>query len=200
LLLDPYFSATKIAWLLDHVKGARKAAERGELCLGTVDAFLVARLTDGRVNATDATNASRTMLFDIHEGRWSQDLLGLFSIPPAMLPDVRDCTADYGATEKALFGAEIPIRGVAGDQQAAMVGQACFAPGMVKATYGTGGFVLLNTGDRAVRSHARLLTTIAYQFDGKPTYALEGSIFVAGAAVQWLRDGLKLIRRASDAA
>jgi glycerol kinase len=197
LLLDPYFSATKINWLLNHVKGARLRGEAGDLCFGTIDTFLIWRLTGGRVHATDATNASRTLLFDIHTGQWDADLLALFNVPRAMLPEVRDCAADYGVTDKRLLGAAIPIAGVAGDQQAASVGQACFAPGMLKSTYGTGCFALLNTGDKAVPSQNRLLTTIAYQLGGKRTYALEGSIFVAGAAVQWLRDGLKIIRRAA---
>jgi len=200
LLLDPYFSATKLSWLLNHVKGARVRAERGDLCFGTIDSFLVWRLTGGRVHATDATNASRTLLFNIHDGRWDDHLLDIFNVPRAMLPEVRDCAADYGITDEAIFGRAIPILGVAGDQQAAAVGQACFAPGMVKSTYGTGCFALLNTGTRAVQSKNRLITTIACQLGGKRTYALEGSIFVAGAAVHWLRDGLRLIRRAADAA
>jgi glycerol kinase len=199
LLLDPYFSATKIAWLLNHVKGARQKAERGDLCFGTIDAFLIWRLTGGTVHATDATNASRTLLFDIHKGAWDAGLLSLFNVPSAMLPEVKDCAADYGISNSEIFGAAIPILGVAGDQQAASVGQACFEPGMLKSTYGTGCFALLNTGNKAVRSTNRLLTTIAYQLDGKRTYALEGSIFVAGAAVQWLRDGLKVVKRATDA-
>ncbi len=198
LRLDPYFSATKIAWILDHVAGARERAAGGELVFGTVDSWLIWRLTGGRVHATDATNASRTCLFDIHKGRFDDDLLGLFGVPPAMAPAVKDCAADFGATMRELFGREIPIRGVAGDQQAASVGQACFEPGMMKATYGTGCFALLNTGAHAVRSQRRLLTTVAYQLAGKRTYALEGSIFVAGAAVQWLRDGLKIIARAEQ--
>jgi glycerol kinase len=199
LLLDPYFSATKAAWLLDHVKGARRRAERGDLCFGTIDTFLIWRLTGGKVHATDATNASRTLLFDIHRGEWSNEAQSFFGIPGAMLGDVRDCAAAFGVSDRTILGVAIPILGMAGDQQAAMIGQACFAPGMAKATYGTGCFVLVNTGDRAIRSSTRLLTTIAYQFDGKRTFALEGSIFVAGAAVQWLRDGLQVIRRASDA-
>jgi glycerol kinase len=198
LLLDPYFSGTKVAWLLDNVKGARQRAERGDLCFGTVDSFLIWRLTGGRVHTTDATNASRTLFFNIHTGEWDPELLRVFDVPHAMLPTVRDCSADFGVTDKGILGAEIPILGVAGDQQAATVGQACFQPGMIKSTYGTGCFALLNTGDQAVVSHNRLLTTIAYQLDGRRTYALEGSIFVAGAAVQWLRDGLKLIRRANQ--
>ena len=199
LLLDPYFSGTKVAWLLDNVKGARQRAERGELAFGTIDTFLIWRLTGGKVHATDATNASRTLLFDIHKGAWSDELLHMLSVPSALLPEVNDCAADYGVTDKRILGAAIPIRGVAGDQQAATVGQACFEPGMLKSTYGTGCFALLNTGQQAVRSQNRLLTTIAYQFGGRRTYALEGSIFVAGAAVQWLRDGLKIVKRAADA-
>ena len=198
LLLDPYFSATKIAWLLDHVGGARAAAEAGHLAFGTVDSFLLWRLTGGRVHATDATNASRTLLYDITKGAWDDDLLRLFKVPRAILPEVRACDADYGTTEPSILGAAIPIRGVAGDQQAATLGQACFAPGMVKATYGTGCFALLNTGNKQVPSHNRLLTTIAYQLGSERTYALEGAIFIAGAAVQWLRDGLKIIASAEE--
>ncbi|MBN8938195.1 MAG: glycerol kinase GlpK [Rhizobiales bacterium] len=198
LLLDPYFSGTKIAWILDHVEGARDRAERGELAFGTVDSFLLWRLTGGKVHATDATNASRTMLFDIHQGDWNPDLLHLLRVPRALMPEVRDCAADYGLTDPALFGGPIAIGGIAGDQQAATVGQACFAPGMMKSTYGTGCFALLNTGAEAVASRSRLLTTIAYQLDGRRTYALEGSIFVAGAAVQWLRDGLGIIKTAGE--
>ncbi len=198
LLLDPYFSATKLAWILNNVGDARQKAEAGKLLFGTVDCFLVWKLTGGKVHATDATNASRTMLYNIVEGEWDEELLALFDIPPAVLPDVRDSSGDFGATDASIFGAEIPIRGVAGDQQAATVGQACFSPGMLKSTYGTGCFALLNTGDERVVSHNRLLTTIAYQIGGKVTYALEGSIFVAGSAVQWLRDGLKIIESASE--
>ncbi len=198
LIIDPYFSGTKVAWQLDHVKGARAKAERGELCFGTVDTFLIWRLTGGRMHATDATNASRTLMYDIHKGAWSDSLLALLDVPRAILPEVKDCADDFGVTDKALFGAEIPILGVAGDQQAATVGHACFKPGMLKSTYGTGCFAVLNTGSEAVRSSNRLLTTIAYQLDGKPTYALEGSIFVAGAAVQWLRDGLKIVKKAAE--
>jgi glycerol kinase len=198
LLIDPYFSATKVAWILDHVEGARARAERGELAFGTVDSFLLWRLTGGRVHATDATNASRTMLYDIRQGRWRDTLCALLRVPRAILPDVRDSAADFGTTEPGLFGAPIRIAGIAGDQQAATVGQACFEPGMVKSTYGTGCFALLNTGADAVASRNRLLTTIAYQLDGRPTYALEGSIFVAGAAVQWLRDGLRIVARADE--
>ena len=198
LLLDPYFSATKLKWLLDHVEGARDMARRGELLFGTVDTFLIWKLTGGRVHATDATNAARTMLYDIRKGRWSQTICDLFDIPVSLLPEVKDSAADFGETRPDLFGRAIPIRGVAGDQQAATLGQACFEPGMLKSTYGTGCFALLNTGDVPVKSNNQLLTTIAYQLDGKPTYALEGSIFIAGAVVQWLRDGLKMIRHAAD--
>ena len=196
LLLDPYFSGTKLSWLLDKVSGARKRAERGELLFGTVDTFLVWRLTGGAVHATDATNASRTLLYDIGRNRWDGDLLKILRIPATMLPEVRDCAADFGVTEKKLFGAAIPILGIAGDQQAAAVGQACFKPGMMKSTYGTGCFALLNTGADMAPSKNRLLTTIAYRLGGKTTYALEGSIFIAGAAVQWLRDGLGIIKSA----
>ena len=193
LLLDPYFSATKIAWILDTVPGARAAAMRGELAFGTVDSWLLWNLTGGRVHATDATNAARTLLFDIATGAWDAELCALFGVPAAMLPEVRDCAADFGATAPGLLGAPIPIRGIAGDQQAAAIGQACFAPGMLKSTYGTGCFALLNTGTRRIASVNRLLTTIAYQLDGQRHYALEGAIFIAGAAVQWLRDGLGVI-------
>ncbi len=196
LLLDPYFSATKIAWLLDHVEGARGRAERGELAFGTVDSFLLWRLTGGTVHATDATNAARTLLFNIATGDWDDELLALFKVPRALLPAVKDCAADFGTTDPTLFGTAIPIAGIAGDQHAATLGQACFTPGMMKSTYGTGCFALLNTGSERVPSTNRLLTTIAYRLDGKTTYALEGSIFVAGSAVQWLRDGLHLIDRA----
>ncbi|NOX74570.1 MAG: glycerol kinase, partial [Alphaproteobacteria bacterium] len=198
LLLDPYFSASKIAWILDNVVGARARAEAGDLRFGTIDSFLIWRLTGGRVHATDATNASRTMLYNIADGAWDDALLALFNIPHNMLPDVRDCAADFGHTEADLFGRAIPICGVAGDQQAATVGQACFKPGMMKATYGTGCFAVLNTGATRVTSRNRLLTTIAYQLDGVTTFALEGSIFVAGAVVQWLRDGLGVIKDARE--
>jgi len=196
LVLDPYFSATKVKWLLDHVPGARAAAEAGRLAFGTVDSFLIWRLTEGRVHATDATNAARTMLYDIHKGVWDAEICARLGIPMSLLPDVRDCAGDFGVTR--LLGGEIPILGVAGDQQAATIGQACFAPGMMKSTYGTGCFALLNTGTQAVTSEHRLLTTIAYRLDGVTTYALEGSIFVAGAVVQWLRDGLGILDHASD--
>ncbi len=198
LLPDPYFSATKIAWLLDNVEGARERAEAGELAFGTIDTFLLWRLTNGRVHATDATNASRTMLYDIHAGKWSEELLELFAIPAALLPKVCDSAADFGETGAEFLGAPVAIRGMAGDQQAASAGQACFAPGMMKSTYGTGCFAMLNTGHRAVTSRNRLLTTIALSLDGKVSYALEGSIFIAGAAVQWLRDGLGLIDHAAQ--
>jgi glycerol kinase len=198
LLLDPYFSATKVKWILDTVDGARARAARGELMFGTVDSFLIWKLTGGQVHATDATNAARTMLYDIGAGRWDADICEILGIPMSMLPEVRDCAADFGMTRADLFGREIPILGVAGDQQAATVGQACFAPGMMKSTYGTGCFALLNTGADRVPSKNRLLTTIAYQLNGTPTYALEGSIFIAGAVVQWLRDGLKMIREAKE--
>jgi glycerol kinase len=198
LVLDPYFSATKIRWLLDHVEGARAAALAGRLAFGTVDSFLIWRLTGGRVHASDATNAARTLLFDIGRGEWDLELCELFGVPAPLLPQVCDCAHDFGTTEPALFGGPIRILGVAGDQQAATVGQGCFTPGMIKSTYGTGCFALLNTGGEPVASRHRLLTTIAYQLGGKRTYALEGAIFVAGAAVQWLRDALGVIVRAED--
>jgi glycerol kinase len=198
LIIDPYFSGTKIAWILDNVPGARARAGRGELLFGTVDSYLLWRLTGGRVHATDATNASRTMLFDIHAGRWDDELLSILDIPASMLPEVRDSAAEFGSTVPEFFDGAIAIGGIAGDQQAAMVGQACFTPGTVKSTYGTGCFALLNTGATPVASSNRLLTTIAYQLGGKRTYALEGSIFVAGAVVQWLRDGLGLVAQASE--
>ena len=198
LLLDPYFSGTKLKWLLDNVEGARLRAKAGKLMFGTVDCYLIWKLTGGAVHATDATNAARTMLYNIREGKWDAEICARFDIPLDMLPEVRDCAADFGTTRADLFGKELPILGVAGDQQAATIGQACFGAGMLKSTYGTGCFALLNTGDTLVRSQSRLLGTIAYQFDGKPTYALEGSIFIAGAVVQWLRDGLKMIREASE--
>ena len=193
LLLDPYFSGTKVNWILENVKGARARAERGELAFGTIDSFLIWRLTAGKRHVTDATNASRTLLFNIHEQCWDSELLELMSIPESLLPEVLDCAADFGTTSKQLLGAEIAIAGVAGDQQAALVGQACFEPGMIKSTYGTGCFMILNTGDQALASSNKLLTTVAYRLNGKTTYALEGSIFVAGAAVQWLRDGIGII-------
>ena len=198
LLLDPYFSATKLAWILDHVDGARERAAAGGLAFGTIDTFLIWRLTGGAVHATDATNASRTMLFDIHAQCWNDTLLQLFDVPRSVLPEVLDSAADFGTTSVDVLGHAIPISGVAGDQQAAAVGQACFAPGMVKSTYGTGCFALMNTGAEAVRSRHRLLTTVAWRLQGRPTFALEGSIFVAGAAVQWLRDGLRVIGNAPE--
>lgn len=198
LLLDPYFSATKINWILDNVADARDRAIAGELLCGTIDCFLIWRLTGGKVHATDATNASRTMLYNIHSSQWDEALLDLFDVPENMLPTVKDSADDFGETQLDIFGHAIPIRGVAGDQQAATVGQACFDVGMMKSTYGTGCFALLNTGEKAVQSNNRLLTTIAYQLNGHPTYALEGSIFIAGAVVQWLRDGLQIIDDVSE--
>ena len=198
LLLDPYFSGTKVAWLLDHVKGARARAEKGELCFGTIDSFLIWRLTGGKIHATDATNACRTLLYNIHTGDWDDELLLALNVPRAILPEIKDCAADFGVTDKRLFGAAIPIGGVAGDQHAAAIGQACFEPGMMKSTYGTGCFAIMNTGDAPVVSQNRLLTTLAYQLDGKRTYALEGAIFIAGAAVQWLRDGIKVVKTAKE--
>ncbi len=198
LLLDPYFSGTKLKWILDNVDGARAKAREGRLLFGTVDSWLIWHLTGGKSHVTDATNAARTLLYDIHKGKWSSRICGLLDIPMEMLPEVRDCAADFGTAEASHLGAAIPIAGVAGDQQAATLGQACFQPGMLKSTYGTGCFALLNTGASPVASKNRLLTTVAYQLDGKPTYALEGSIFIAGAVVQWLRDGLKIIKAAPE--
>jgi glycerol kinase len=204
LLIDSYFSATKIAWLLDHVPGARARAEKGELCFGTIDSFLLFRLTGGPgktgVHATDATNASRSMLFDIHAQDWDDTLLKVFDVPRAMLPEVKDCSGMFGAATPDILGHAVPVAGIAGDQQAALFGQACFQPGMVKSTYGTGCFALVNIGADAVRSENRLLTTVAYRLNGQTTYALEGSIFVAGAAVKWLRDGLHLVKDAAETA
>jgi glycerol kinase len=199
LLCDPYFSATKIAWILDHVEGARKAAEDGKLAFGTVETFLLWRLSGGKMHATDATNASRTLLLNLDTGRWDFDMLKLLNIPPPLLPEVHDNAAEFGVTEASLFGAPIPVRAMIGDQQAATVGQACVKPGMMKSTYGTGCFALLHTGEKPVRSRHRLLSTIAYQLEGKRAYALEGSIFVAGAAVQWLRDAMGAIKSSSEA-
>ncbi|MEO6299669.1 MAG: glycerol kinase GlpK [Paracoccaceae bacterium] len=198
LLLDPYFSATKVKYILDSVEGARARAKAGKLAFGTVDSFLIWKLTGGRVHVIDATNAARTVLFDITKNEWDADICALLDVPMSLLPEVKDCAADFGTTDPALFGAAIPIAGVAGDQQAATVGQACFQPGMMKSTYGTGCFALLNIGSQMVPSKHRLLTTIAYRLNGQTTYALEGSIFVAGAVVQWLRDGLKIIATAAD--
>jgi glycerol kinase len=200
LLLDPYFSGTKVAWILDHVAGARTRAERGELAFGTIDAFLLWRLTGGRVHATDVTNAARTLLYDIHAQRWDEELLTLLRVPRALLPEVRDSSGVYDLTDPACFGRAIPIAGIAGDQQAALIGQTCFQPGMAKSTYGTGCFLLVNTGDVAVSSANRLLTTPAYRIGGRICYALEGSIFVAGAAVKWLRDNLRLLGSAAESA
>jgi glycerol kinase len=198
LLLDPYFSGTKLAWLLTRTAEIGDRAARGELAFGTVDSYLLWRLTGGKVHATDATNASRTLLFDIHRGRWDDELLNILGVPKAVLPRVLDSSAAFGLTDPELFGTAIPIYGVAGDQQAALIGQACFARGMVKATYGTGCFALLNTGATPVSSKNKLVTTIAYQLAGKRSYALEGSIFVAGAAVQWLRDTLRVVKNAEE--
>lgn len=198
LLLDPYFSATKIAWILDNVPGARDKAEKGDLAFGTVDSFLLWRLTGGRVHATDATNASRTMLYNIREGRWDDVLLKIFNVPRSMLPDVKDNVADFGKTDITLFGKSHTIGGMAGDQQAALFGQACFGEGMVKSTYGTGCFALMNIGPKFRTSENRLLTTIGYRIDGQSSYAIEGAIFVAGAAIQWLRDGMKLFKNAAE--
>ncbi|HAU13225.1 MAG: glycerol kinase [Pseudomonadales bacterium] len=198
LLIDPYFSATKVAWILDHVEGARQRAEQGELAFGTVDSFLLWRLTKGASHKTDATNASRTMLYNIHSQQWDDEMLALFRVPRAMMPEVEDCAADFGDADPDWLGASIPVAGIAGDQQAALIGQACFKPGMVKSTYGTGCFMILNTGDEPVESRNRLLTTVGYRLNGKVTYALEGSIFIAGAAIQWLRDGIALISHARE--
>jgi len=198
LILDPYFSASKAAWILDHVGGARARAEKGELAFGTIDSFLIWRLTGGKTFATDATNASRTSLYNIHNNEWDEDLLKIFNVPRACLPDIRDCADDFGETDPAHFGYAIPILGVAGDQQAAAIGQACFFPGDIKSTYGTGCFILVQTGGEALRSKNKMLTTIAYRLDGVACYALEGSIFAAGAAVQWLRDGLGVINSAHE--
>ncbi len=198
LLLDPYFSATKIAWILQNVSGAREKAEKGDLAFGTVDCFLLWRLTGGRVHATDATNAARTMLYNIRENRWDDVLLKLFNIPRSMLPDVKDNVSDFGKTDISLLGKSYTIGGMAGDQQAALFGQACFSEGMVKSTYGTGCFALMNIGPKFRFSDNRLLTTTAYRIDGQQSYAIEGAIFVAGAAIQWLRDGLHLFRDASE--
>ena len=198
LVIDSYFSGTKVAWILDHVEGARARAERGELCFGTVDSYLLWRLTGGRVHATDAANASRTLLYDIHTGAWDPVMLDRLGVPAAMLPEVCDNSGHFGETDADLLGAALPVTGMAGDQQAATFGQACFRPGMIKSTYGTGCFALLNIGEEAVASENKLLTTVAWQLDGRRTYAIEGSIFVAGAAVQWLRDKLGLVTTAAE--
>jgi glycerol kinase len=198
LLLDPYFSATKIAWILDHVAGARARADMGELAFGTIDSWLLWQLSGGKVHATDATNASRTALFNIRSQQWDAELLEFFKVPPSLLPEVKDSAADFGNTDPQHFGVAIPVRGIAGDQQAATVGQACFEPGMIKSTYGTGCFMVLNTGGSFTLSKNRLLSTVAYRLNGQTTYAMEGSIFVAGAAVQWLRDAVHLIKGAGE--
>lgn len=198
LLADPYFSATKLAWILDEVGGARERAERGELAFGTIDSWLIWKFTNGQRHVTDATNACRTMLFNIHDQCWDPELLKLFRVPEAMLPEVLDCAADFGTATQGLAGRQLPIAGVAGDQQAAMVGQSCFEPGMIKSTYGTGCFALMHTGITPKTSNNRLLTTLAYRLDGQPCYALEGAIFMAGATVQWLRDKLGIIHEASE--
>ena len=198
LLLDPYFSASKINWILENVENARSRADKGELAFGTIDSFLIWRLTDGQMHATDATNASRTLLFNIHQQKWDSDLLDIFDVPKAMLPEVKDSADDFGTCSTNIVAGNLPIAGVAGDQQAALIGQACFKPGMIKSTYGTGCFVMMNTGDLAVTSQNRLLTTVAYRLNGKPTYAIEGSIFIAGAGVQWLRDGIGIIKCAAE--
>ena len=198
LLLDPYFSATKLSWVLDHEQGSRERAEAGELLLGTVDTYLMWHLSQGQIHATDASNASRTLLFNIHQQCWDKTLLKIFNIPTAMLPEVKDSAANFGFMEDHVLGHRLPILGVAGDQQAALFGQACFEPGMAKSTYGTGCFLMLNTGEKPLASSNQLLTTVAYRLNNKPVYAIEGSTFVAGAAIQWLRDGLKLISDASE--
>lgn len=198
LLLDPYFSATKIAWILDHVDGARAAAEAGDVLFGTVECYLLWKLTAGRVHASDATNAGRTMLFNVVQQEWDDDLLTLFNIPRSILPEVRDNVADYGVVDTDILPGDIPIGGMAGDQHAALIGQACFKKGMVKSTYGTGCFALMNIGEAFSVSKNRLLTTMAYRIDGRPVYAFEGSIFIAGAAIQWLRDGLQVIQNAAE--
>ncbi|PWQ96654.1 glycerol kinase GlpK [Leucothrix pacifica] len=198
LLLDPYFSGSKIAWILDNQPELRARADNDELAFGTIDSFLLWRLTGGKVHATDATNASRTMIYNIHNNQWDDELLALLNVPASLLPEVLDCASDFGQTDPELFGESIKIAGIAGDQHAAAIGQACFEPGMIKSTYGTGCFVLVNTGDKAISSEHRLLTTIAYRLNGETTYAIEGSIFSAGAAIQWLRDGLGIIKSASD--
>lgn len=198
LVLDPYFSATKIKWILDNVEGSRERAKRGELCFGTIDSWLIYNLTAGRVHATDYSNASRTMLYNINTLAWDDELLRIFDIPKEILPEVKPSCGIFGYTDPALFDGEIPVAGVAGDQQAALFGQCCFKPGSAKNTYGTGGFLLMNTGETPVYSQNGLITTIAWGIDGKLNYALEGSVFVCGAAVQWLRDGLGLITNAAQ--
>ncbi|KZN15166.1 glycerol kinase GlpK [Marinomonas sp. TW1] len=198
LLIDPYFSATKVRWVLENVEGAKQKAQAGQLAFGTVDSYLLWHLTNGQSHKTDATNAARTMAFNIHQQEWDQELIELFGIEDVIFPEVMDCSADFGDIDPQWLGASIPVNGIAGDQQAALVGQACFTPGMVKSTYGTGCFMILNTGDQALKSEHKLLTTVGYRLNGKVIYALEGSIFVAGAAIQWLRDGLKLFSDAKE--
>ena len=198
LLLDPYFSASKVAWILDNVEGAREKAERGELCFGTIDTWLIWNLTDGRVHATDYSNASRTMLFNINTLEWDKELLEIFNIPSSILPEVKPSSCIFGHTDTKILGAEIPIGGVAGDQQAALFGQCCFNPGELKNTYGTGAFLLMNIGEKPKITDSGLITTIAWGLDGKVNYALEGSVFVCGAAIQWLRDGMRVIESATD--
>lgn len=198
LLIDPYFSATKVKWILDHVEGAREKAQRGELLFGNVDSWLVYKLTGGRVHATDYSNASRTLLYNIYDLCWDKELLKLFDIPMSMMPEVRPSSGSFGVTEGKFFERSIPIMGIAGDQQAALFGQTCFTPGMAKNTYGTGCFLLMNTGEKPAKSRHGMLTTIAWGIDGKVEYALEGSVFVAGSAIQWLRDGLKMIDSAPE--
>lgn len=198
LLIDPYFSATKLRWIIEQVPGVRERAERGELAFGTVDSYLLWKLSGGQEHRTDATNASRTLLFNIHSQQWDEELLDKFGIPKSLLPEVMDSADEFGTTDAEVLGAEIPVLGIAGDQQAALFGQTCFREGMAKSTYGTGCFMIVNTGERALKSQSRLLTTVAYRLNGQPTYALEGSIFIAGATVQWLRDGLQLIKQAGE--
>ena len=198
LLLDPYFSATKASWILDHVDGARARAEAGDLCFGTIDSFLIWRLTGGKRHVTDATNASRTNLYNIEKGCWDTDLCALFNVPQAMLPEVHDCASHFGDSVPDLLGRSLPILGVAGDQQAATIGQACFAAGDIKSTYGTGCFMLANTGQKRLHSRHKLLSTIAYRINGETTFGLEGSIFISGAIIQWLRDGLQILAHAKD--
>ena len=198
LLLDPYFSATKVAYILDHVEGARAKAEAGDLCFGTIDSFLIWRLTGGKHHLTDATNASRTNLYNIEQGCWDETLCRLFNVPMAILPEVRDCASHFGDSDPSLLGRSLPILGVAGDQQAATIGQACFAPGDIKSTYGTGCFMLANTGTKRLHSQHKLLSTIAYRVNGETSFGLEGSIFISGAIIQWLRDGLQILDHAKD--
>ncbi|MEC8484911.1 MAG: glycerol kinase GlpK, partial [Pseudomonadota bacterium] len=198
LLIDPYFSATKIRWILENVEGVKERAKLGHIAFGTVDSYLLWKLTNGRYHRTDATNAARTMAFNIHTQKWDEELIELLEIGDVIFPQVMDSSDDFGTIDAQWLGAEIPVNGIAGDQQAALVGQACFSPGMVKSTYGTGCFMILNTGDQPLKSEHKMLTTVGYRINGQVTYALEGSIFVAGAAIQWLRDGLKLFDDAAE--